>query len=73
MEVANTTGGAKNKADVIGDIGGLGLSPNMAVIAFVHAVHGLGLLMRGRDTEWGKDKHEITIKARRQEIDLLNL
>ena len=54
LEVANASGGAKNKAHVIGDIGGLGLSPNMAVIVCVHAVHGFGLRMRERNTDWGK-------------------
>jgi hypothetical protein len=46
LEVANTNGRAKNKAYIIADIGGLGLGPNMAVILFVHAVHGFGLRMR---------------------------
>jgi hypothetical protein len=49
FEVANTRGRAKNKIHVIGDIGVLGFGPNMTVIAFVHAVHGFGLRMRGRD------------------------
>lgn len=48
LEVANTRRGAKSKAHVIGDIGGLGFGPNMAVVAFVHALHGFGLRMRGR-------------------------
>ena len=39
----------KNKAYVIANIGGLGLGPNMAVIAFIHAVHEFGLHMRGLD------------------------
>jgi hypothetical protein len=47
--LANVGGGAKNKAHIIGEIGGPGFGPNMAVIAFVHAVHGFGLRMRGRD------------------------
>ena len=46
LMVANASGGAKNKAYVIVDIGGLSLSPNMTVIAFIHAVHGFGLYMR---------------------------
>ena len=50
QKVANASGEAKNKAHVIGNISGQGLCPNMAVIAFVHAVHGFGLRMRGRDT-----------------------
>jgi hypothetical protein len=49
LEVANASGGSKNKAYVIADISGLGLGPNMAAIAFVHAVHGFGLRMRGQD------------------------
>ena len=73
LEVANASGGAEREAPVIGDIGGLGLGPNMAVIAFVHAFHGFGFRMRGRDTNWGEDKHHITIKARGEEIYLLNL
>ena len=73
LEVANASGGAKSKAHVIGDIGCLGLGPNMAVIAFVHTVHGFGLCMRRRDTYWGKNKHLNPIKARGQEIHLLNL
>jgi hypothetical protein len=47
LEVANPTGGLKSRAQVIGDIGGLGFGPNMTVIAFVYAVHGFGLRMRG--------------------------
>ena len=54
LEVANASGGAKNKAHVIGDIGGLGLGPNMAAIVFVHAIHGFGLRMREKDTNWGR-------------------
>ena len=50
LEVANASGRAEREAHVIGDIGGLSLSPNMAVIAFVHAFHGFGFCMRGRDT-----------------------
>ena len=48
---------------IIGDIGGPGFGPNMAVIAFVHAVHGFGLRMRGRDTNWRNGKHHIIIQA----------
>jgi hypothetical protein len=73
LEVANANGGAKSKAYVIADIGGHDLGPNMAVISFVHAVHGFGLCMRGQDAHWGKDKHPIPIKTRRQEIHLFNL
>ena len=73
LEVANASGGAKKKANVIGDIGGLGLGPNMAVIAFVHAFHGFGFRMRGRDTNWGEHKHTITIKPRGEETHLFNL
>jgi hypothetical protein len=72
LEVANASGGAKRKAHGIGDIGCLGLGPNMAVIAFVHVVHRFGLRMRGRETNWGEDKHHITIKAWAQEIHFLN-
>ena len=45
LEVANAFGRAKTNAHVIVDIGGLGLGPNMAVIAFVHVIHGFGLCM----------------------------
>jgi hypothetical protein len=72
LEVANASGGTKRKAHGIGDIGCLGLGPNMSIIAFVHAVHGFGLCMRCRDTNWGEDEHHITIKARGQEIHLFN-
>ena len=54
LEVANAGRRTKSKAQVIGNVGGLGLGPNMAVIAFVHAVHRLGLRMRGRDAYWGR-------------------
>jgi hypothetical protein len=64
LEVANASGGTKSKAHVIGDIGGLSLGPNITIITFVHVVHGFGLHMRGRETNWGKDKHKITIIAR---------
>ena len=40
----------KNKAHVIGDIGGLSLGPNMAVITFVHIVYEFGHRISGRDT-----------------------
>jgi hypothetical protein len=45
----------------------------MAVVAFVHAVHGFGLRIRGRDAYLGVDEHPLPIKVRRQEIDLFNL
>ncbi len=72
LEVANAKGGAKREANDIGDIGGLGLGPNMAVIAFVHAVHRFGLRMRGRDRNWREDKQDIAIKGRGEEINLFN-
>ena len=72
LEVANAKGRAKRKAHGIGDIGCLGLGPNMAVIAFVHAVHRFGLRMRGRDRNWGEDKQDIAIKTRGEEIHLFN-
>ena len=50
-----------------------GFWSDMAVIAFVHAVHGFGLGIRGWDTNRGEDKHPIPIKARREENDLFNL
>ena len=68
LEVANTSGGLESKAHVIVDIGGLGIGPNMAVIAFVHVVHEVGLRMRGWDTNYGEDKISITIIAMREEI-----
>ena len=49
LKVANACKGAQNKPHVIADIGGMGLGPNMVVIAFVHAVHEFGLRMRARD------------------------
>jgi hypothetical protein len=72
LEVANISGRARRKAHGIGNIGCLGLGPNMAVIAFVHAIHGFGLRMRGRDINWGEDEHHITIKAWGEEIHLFN-
>ena len=72
LEVANACGGAKNKAYVIVVIGGMGLGPNMAVLEFVHAVHGFGLCMGGQETNLGQDKHLITIKTRREEYHLFN-
>ena len=73
LEVANTGGRMKSKAQVISNIGSLGFRPDMAVIAFEHAVHGFGLCMRGGDAYWGKDNHLIPIKVRRKEIHLFNL
>ena len=49
LQVANAGGRTKNKAQVIGNVGGLGFRPDMAVEAFIHVVHGLGLRMRGQD------------------------
>ena len=72
LEVANTSGGTKSKAHVFGDIDGLGFGPNMAIIAFAHAVHGFGLRMRGGDINWGEGKHHITIKTRGKGFYLLN-
>ena len=73
LEVASASGRANNKAHVIAHIGDMGLGLNMAVIEFVHAVHGFGLRMRGQNTNWGEDKHSITIKLRGEELHLLNL
>jgi hypothetical protein len=38
LEMANTDRGTKNKANVVGNVGGLSLSPNMAIILLIHAV-----------------------------------
>jgi hypothetical protein len=46
LEVANVGGRSKNKAQDIGNVGGLGFGPDMAVVAFIHAVHGFGLRIR---------------------------
>jgi hypothetical protein len=73
LEVANARGGEKNKAHIIGDIGGLGFGPNMTIIAFVHAIHGFGIRMKGREAYWGEDKHKISTKSRGHEIELFNL
>jgi hypothetical protein len=53
LEVANASRRLKSKAYNIVNIDGLDFGPTMAVIAFVHAVHGFGLCMRGRDAYWG--------------------
>jgi hypothetical protein len=37
----------------IGDIGGLGLGPNMVVVTIFHDFHGYGLGMRGRFADEG--------------------
>jgi hypothetical protein len=42
LEMANTGRGTKGKANVICNVGGLSLSPNMAIILLVHAVQRLG-------------------------------
>ena len=47
LQVANVGGRTKNKAQVIGNVGGLGFGLDMAIEAFVHTVHGFGLRMRG--------------------------
>ena len=47
LKVANAGGRAKNKAYVILNVGGLGFNLDMAVVTFVHAVHGFGLCLRG--------------------------
>jgi hypothetical protein len=54
LEMANARSGAKNNAHVIGDIGGLDFGSDITVIAFVHAIQGFGLCMRGREAYWGK-------------------
>jgi hypothetical protein len=72
LKVANAGGRSKSKAQDIGNVGGLGFGPDVAVVTFIHSVHGLGLSMRGRGTNWGEDKHHITIKLWGQEIHLLN-
>ena len=46
LQVANAGGRTKSKAKVIGNVGGLGFGPDMAVVAFIHAVHRFGLRMR---------------------------
>ena len=42
LEMANTGRGTKYKANVVCNVGGLSLRPNMAIILLVHAVHGSG-------------------------------
>jgi hypothetical protein len=46
LDVANVGGRSNCKAQDIGNVGGLGFGPDMAVEAFIHAVHGFGLRMR---------------------------
>jgi len=46
LEMANTDRGTKSKANVVCDVGGLSLRPNMAIILLVHAVQRLGSRLR---------------------------
>jgi hypothetical protein len=46
LEMANTSRRTKNKANVICNVGGLSLSPNMAIILLVHAIQGFGPSLR---------------------------
>ena len=73
LKVANAGGRAKNKAYVILNVGGLGFNLDMAVVTFVHAVHGFGLCLRGWNINGGGDKQLITIKTKRKEIHLHDL
>jgi hypothetical protein len=49
LEMASTGRGTKGKANVICNVGGLSLSPNMAIILLVHAVQRLGPGLRWWD------------------------
>ena len=42
LKTANTGRGTKCKANVVCNVGGLSLCPNMAIILLVHAVQRLG-------------------------------
>ena len=42
LEMANTGRGTKSKANVVCNVGGLSLRPNMAIKLFVHAIQRLG-------------------------------
>ena len=70
LQVANAGGQIKSKTQTIRNVGGLGFGPDMAVVAFVHAIHRFGLRMRRGYTNGWEDKHLITIKARRKEIHI---
>jgi len=56
LEMANTGRGTKSKANVVCNVGGLSLRPNMAIILLVHAVQGLGPGLRGRGFCCREDK-----------------
>jgi hypothetical protein len=56
LEMANTGRGTKSRANVICNVGGLSLRPNMAIILLVHAVQRLGSRLRGRDFCGREDK-----------------
>jgi hypothetical protein len=56
LEMANTGRGTKSKANVVCNVGGLSLRPNMAIILLVHTVQGLGPGLRGRGFCCREDK-----------------
>ena len=56
LEMANTGRGMKCKANIVCNVGGLSLHPNVANILFVHVVHRLGLGLRLRDFSCREDK-----------------
>jgi hypothetical protein len=56
LEMANTGRRTKCKANVVCNVGGLSLSPNMAIILLVHAVQGLGPGLKERNFCCREDK-----------------
>jgi len=72
LEMADASRRPKGKTQGIGNVGGLGLGPNMAIVPFIHALHGSSLGLGGGRTNWREYEHASTIELRREETDFLN-
>ena len=64
LKMTYTNRGPECQAQVVCNVGGLGLRPNMAIISLVHTIHGFGFGGGCRGANKREYKDDITIKTR---------
>ena len=66
IKMADTNQGSKCKVEIVANIGGQGLGPNMTIILLIHSIHGSSLAVDCRDVHRRKNKHHFTITIMEQ-------
>ena len=65
LKISYTIRRPEGQAQVVCNVRGLGLCPNMAIVPLVHTIHGFGFGSGYRGANGREYKDDITIKARR--------